>query len=183
MVYGIGIMNDIASFHLGGEGDESCPYPEDVAHFRAHLSSMKPFLRQMVFDPRAGWRWANDLKNFEASFSLWAGNRIGFVLGMRGHSPRDFNIGVYCNRKADGLTLLALLDAHRHEILRYISWPREFSTADTPVYARIERSDPVHICRKLTAFRNILTPHLDRICPRRGAPRDRDRLSLVEGQE
>lgn len=167
-------MEEIASFHLGGDGDESCPHPEDVAHFRDHLARLEPLLRQTAFDSRAGWKWASDLKNLEASFSVWEDSRVGFMLGMHDHNPPDFYIGVYCKRKPDGLALVALLDAHRHEILRHISWPREFSTADTPVYASIERADPEHICRRLASYRTVLSPYLDRICPRRGDARGDD---------
>lgn len=164
-------MNEIAAFHLENDGHGPYPYPEDVAHFRAHLARLEPYLRQAVFDARGGWRRTLDLLNLEVSFSLWSKNRVGFMLGMHDPSLPDIYIGVYCKQKADGLALVALLDAHRHEILRHISWPREFSTQDTPVYTNLERTDPEHVCRRLAGFRTVLSPYIDRVCPRRARTR------------
>jgi hypothetical protein len=164
-------VEEIAAFHLASDGHESRPHPEDVVHFQTHLARLDPLFRELVFDSRAGWERTVDLKKLKVSFSLWAGNRVGFVFGANDPAEPDFYIGVQCNRKPDGAALSAILAAHRREILRHIYLPREFSTPEMPVVSTIRRMTPASICRRLMVYRTVLSPFIDQISPRRGGRR------------
>jgi hypothetical protein len=140
-------------------------HQKDLDHFNKCYAKIRPYLRRNTFPLKAGWKYQKHEESLAVSFSLWESSLVGFAFGLS--EMNHFFIAIYSSSKTETIALAAELRRNERKVRASLGkaffWEDD---NDFLIGEYVDADRPQAAAKRLTIYRDALTPYIDRILPR-----------------